>query len=69
MSDNREQIKALPPSWLRWPPNSCETCEGPWVKTKDERWLGECQKHDSLQFGTTTDARYRCQAFVRKPGV
>ena len=53
------------PSWLRWPPNCCETCTG-WAKAKDELYIGVCTKSDSLSFGETTDSRYRCPAFQRK---
>lgn len=52
------------PSWLRWPPNCCETCVGPWLA--ETRWVGRCGKADSLEYGTTTDARFRCPSFVRK---
>lgn len=51
------------PSWLKWPPNCCETCIG-WRKTAE--WVGKCFKSDSLNHGETTDSRYRCPAFVRK---
>ena len=53
------------PSWLRWPPNCCETCTGPWKQS--ERWFGTCEKADSLNYGTHTDARFRCQDFQRRP--
>ena len=52
------------PSWLRWPPNCCETCTGPWKK-KDE-WTGTCEKADSLEYGLVTDSRFRCPSFQRK---
>lgn len=55
----------MTPSWLRWPPNCCETCVGPWVRT--EAWAGRCEKHDSLEVGIVTDARFRCPAFQRRP--
>jgi hypothetical protein len=53
------------PSWERWPPNCCEICVGPWVR-KGEHW-GICGKSDSLEFGTSTDTRFRCPAFERRP--
>lgn len=53
------------PSWLRWPPNCCETCIGPWIRHSD--WVGKCEKPDSLEYGTPTDARFRCPSFQRKP--
>jgi hypothetical protein len=53
------------PSWERWPPNCCESCIGPWVR-KGEYW-GICGKSDSLEFGTSTDTRFRCPAFERRP--
>lgn len=52
------------PSWLRWPPNCCETCTGPWIKNGD--YTGRCGKVQSLEYGTTTDSRFRCLAFERK---
>jgi len=52
------------PSWLQWPPNCCETCEGPWIKAGP--WVGECANASSLNYGETTDARFRCQDFKRK---
>ena len=52
------------PSWQRWPPNCCETCVGPWRRTADH--VGMCEKGDSLEFGTTTDSRFRCPAFQRR---
>lgn len=53
------------PSWLRWPPNCCETCAGPWVQ--EGEWNGRCGNAASLNYGDPTDARFRCQDFVRKP--
>lgn len=55
------------PSWLRWPPNCCETCTGPWFKK--EEWIGVCQKATALEYGFVTDARFRCPDFVRKDGM
>lgn len=55
------------PSWQRWPPNCCETCIGPWRSTAPH--TGLCQKADSLEFGTTTDSRFRCPAFQRREGA
>lgn len=54
------------PSWMRWPPNCCETCIGPWRRDLSDRWVGVCEKPDSLEFSTRTDARFRCIAFQRK---
>jgi hypothetical protein len=51
------------PSWLRWPPNCCETCTG-WIKTDD--WVGRCEQPASLNRAEITDARFRCQDFKRK---
>ena len=53
------------PSWTRWPPNSCETCKGPWVRLGE--WNGKCGNSASLNYGELTDARFRCQDFKRKP--
>jgi len=53
------------PSWMQWPPNCCEACTG-WNVFSDNRWLGTCNQPASLDQGITTDARYRCPAFVRK---
>jgi hypothetical protein len=55
------------PSWERWPPNCCETCIGPWIRT--EPYIGKCNKADSLEFGTTTDSRFRCPSFQRRNDV
>lgn len=54
------------PSWMRWPPNCCETCVGWQPKTQ---YTGKCNSSESLDCGTTTDTRYRCPAFIRKEGV
>jgi len=56
------------PSWLRWPPNCCETCVG-WQREAGGQFLGLCVKADSLELGTHTDTRFRCPAFVRRDGV
>lgn len=52
------------PSWLRWPPNCCETCTG-W--SKELEWFGTCNQSGSVNCGDKTDARFRCQDFIRKP--
>lgn len=52
------------PSWLRWPPNCCETCKG--FQPSETQYIGKCNSSDSLECGTTIDTRYRCPAFVRK---
>lgn len=54
----------MTPSWLKWPPNCCETRTGPWVKL--EAYTGRCEKHDSLEYGTVTDTRFRCPSFQRR---
>jgi hypothetical protein len=56
------------PSWLRWPPNCCETCTG-WESDKTDRWIGTCRESASFDVGMLTDARYRCPTFKRKAGV
>lgn len=53
------------PSWLRWPPNCCETCIS-WSSLPDERWVGRCSA-SGVNGGDKTDARFRCQDFQRKP--
>ena len=57
----------LKPSWLRWPPNCCETCSGPWKRTGE--WEGTCYNGDSVNWGDKTEARFRCQDFKRRDGV
>lgn len=52
------------PSWLRWPPNCCETCTGWRAK---EQYTGTCEQGGSTHESTTTDSRFRCPDFVRKP--
>lgn len=54
------------PSWLRWPPNCCETCVGPWHRTERSQYEGTCGNANSLNYGERTDARFRCQDFVRR---
>lgn len=56
------------PSWLRWPPNCCETCVG-WEASAHQQYVGLCNKGESLDCGTTTDTRYRCPSFQRRAGV
>ena len=51
------------PSWLRWPPNCCETCTD-WQPT--ETYIGVCNSPIGLDTGAVTDSRYRCPSFVRK---
>ena len=46
------------PSWLRWPPNCCQTCIG-WQQDPNDQWIGNCMSGDSLEVNTRTDARYR----------
>lgn len=66
MSDNLST--PFVPSWLRWPPNCCETCIG-WEASTHQDYVGRCNKGDSLDCGTTTDTRYRCPSFQRKAGA
>lgn len=64
----------LKPSWLRWPPNCCETCESwqrrPKVTTISgdivSDYIGICNNPFSLDHGNVTDTRYRCPNFKRK---
>jgi hypothetical protein len=58
------------PSWKRWPPNCCESCVG-WARSLDgySPFTGTCVKDNSIDFGTTTDSRYRCPSFQRKEGI
>ena len=64
MSD--ESVPA--PSWMRWPPNCCETCIS-WQVDAYDRWIGKCSDAVSLDSGEKTDARYRCPSFQRKSDV
>ena len=52
-----------PPSWLRWPPNCCETCVSWRVK---ETHVGNCENALSTNSGEETDSRFRCPDFYRK---
>ncbi|WP_315751349.1 hypothetical protein [Bradyrhizobium sp. SZCCHNS3055] len=54
------------PSWMKWPPNSCEVCTG-WEKQDD--WVGVCKRAESIHCGERTDARQRCFEYKRKPDV
>lgn len=56
------------PSWLRWPPNCCETCTG-WQRHDDAQWTGTCNSSETLEPGITTDTRYRCPAFKRRSDI
>jgi hypothetical protein len=53
------------PSWMRWPPNCCETCVS-WSKDKHVRYCGMCTSAVSMDSGEITDCRYRCPSFMRK---
>lgn len=53
------------PSWSRWPPNCCETCEH-WDADKLEQFSGRCRNPQSTNDGSKTDSRFRCQDFHRK---
>jgi hypothetical protein len=55
------------PSWMRWPPNCCETCVS-WSKDRDFDYVGMCSNPISMDSGERTDSRYRCPCFVRKDG-
>jgi hypothetical protein len=66
-TDDDVIVSPFVPSWLKWPPNCCESCVGPWVR-KGDHW-GTCMKSDSLEFGTTTDTRFRCPSFQRILGI
>lgn len=52
------------PSWLRWPPNCCETCTS-WLQV--DAAYGKCGNPASTNEGEPTDSRFRCQDFYRKP--
>ncbi|MBR0867321.1 hypothetical protein ACVIWV_005752 [Bradyrhizobium diazoefficiens] len=52
------------PSWMKWPPNSCEVCTA-WKR--DGEWNGVCQRAASIHFEQPTDARQRCPEYQRKP--
>lgn len=65
------------PSWLKWPPNCCETCRS-WQRTSRvvtiagdivSDFIGICNDPVSLNNGEITDTRYRCSRFKRKEGV
>lgn len=43
------------PSWLRWPPNCCETCSG-WRQTGN--YAGRCEQTNSTNSSDITDARF-----------
>lgn len=61
-----EPVEAsIKPSWLRWPPNCCETCVN-WSQDIQDKWIGTCNGA-LLGFAEKTDARYRCPSFQRKP--
>ena len=55
--------RAAAPSWLRWPPNCCETCTG-WRRTGEH--VGTCEQPNSLEFGARTDLRFRCPRLPAK---
>lgn len=63
MMDNTSVALPATPSWLRWPPNCCETCTG-WRKTGD--YVGKCEQGASINSGDVTDSRMRCPDFTRK---
>jgi hypothetical protein len=53
----------IKPSWMRWPPNCCETCAG-WDKQTD--FTGLCVRAESKNHGDITESRQRCAGFRRK---
>jgi hypothetical protein len=55
------------PSWLKWPPNCCETCVS-WQRSETDKWIGKCN-NDVLGLGEQVDARYRCPQFKRKDNL
>lgn len=64
MNKETDDAEDLPlPSWLRWPPNSCETCTF-WQQETD--YSGMCENQKSTHAGDHTDSRFRCQDFYRK---
>lgn len=60
-ADQAEAVQL--PSWLRWPPNGCETCVS-WQS--GENFVGRCENQNSTHAGDETDSRFRCQDFKRK---
>jgi hypothetical protein len=56
----------LKPSWMRWPPNSCQACTG-WKQEGD--WNGVCERAESIHYAEPTDARQRCSEYKRRPDV
>lgn len=56
------------PSWLKWPPNCCETCIS-WERDKYIDYVGICSNAVSLDSGEKTDSRYRCPSFKRKENI
>jgi len=73
-----EQTTPVKPSWMRWPPNCCETCTG-WQRTAryiygdgyvvESEYIGICNNAFSMDNGMVTDSRYRCPSFKRRDGV
>jgi hypothetical protein len=59
-----DQIAPPLPSWLRWPPNCCETCTG-WQQFT--HYEGRCEQPNSINSPNITDSRFRCPDFIRKP--
>jgi hypothetical protein len=57
---------SMGPSWTRWPPNCCEACTG-WSRMTE--YTGTCNQNQSINCGDTTDSRFRCQDYVRRPGI
>ena len=53
------------PSWMRWPPNCCETCKH-WQA--EQTRIGRCENQQSTHAGDQTDSRSRCQDFYRGEG-
>ena len=57
-----DEAVAFTPSWLRWPPNCCETCVA-WRKEGEH--VGRCESPVSTHIATDTDSRFRCPDFYR----
>ena len=64
-SDDANQSVSLP-SWLRFPPNCCETCVS-WRRA--DATTGRCDNAASTHEGDVTDSRFRCQDFHRKDNL
>jgi hypothetical protein len=54
------------PSWMKWPPNCCESCTG-WIKKSD--FEGVCGRVESMHSGDITESRRRCSEFKRRSDI